>query len=115
MGEGLNTAFQKMKEWQLKEPIIEEINNSVVVTIPHTPLAKPEELVLEFLKKNSSITNKQGRDITGIKSENSMKAVFYALRDASHIKMVPKGSKTEWVLSSKESGPMGYQLEIDVG
>lgn len=114
MGEGLNTAFQKMKEWQLKQPIIEEINNSVLVTIPHTPLAKPEELVLEFLKNNSSITNKQGRDITGIKSENTMKAVFYALRDAGHLKMLPKGSKTEWLLANTNIAPLGRQLEIDV-
>jgi ATP-dependent DNA helicase RecG len=98
MGEGLNTAFQKMKEWRLKNPSIEEGQNSVIVTIPHTPLAKPEELVLEFLGKNGSITNKQGRDLTGIKSENAMKNVFYALRDAGQIVMVPKGNKTEWRL-----------------
>jgi len=98
MGEGLNTAFQKMKEWRLRNPSIEEGQNSVIVTIPHTPLAKPEELVLEFLGKNGFITNKQGRDLTGIKSENAMKNVFYALRDAGHIAMVPKGNKTEWRL-----------------
>jgi ATP-dependent DNA helicase RecG len=101
MGEGLNTAFQKMKDWKLKSPTIAEGKNSVIVTIGHTPLAKPEELVLEFLEKNSSITNKQGREITGIKSENAMKNVFYALRDDKRIVMVPKGNKTEWILSSQ--------------
>ena len=113
MGEGLNTAFQKMKEWHLKQPTIEETNNSVVVNIPHTPLAKPEELVLEFLHKNPSITNKQGRDLTGIKSENAMKNVFYGLRDAGHITMIPKGNKTEWVLTGSKGAP-GEQLEINV-
>jgi hypothetical protein len=29
LGEGLNTAFQKMKEWGLKEPIISEDGNYV--------------------------------------------------------------------------------------
>lgn len=103
MGEGLNTAFQKMKDWKLKAPIISEVGNYVVVTIGHTPLANPEELVLEFLAKNRSITNKQGREITGIKSENAMKNVFYALRDINKIVMIPKGNKTEWVLF--EDGP----------
>jgi ATP-dependent DNA helicase RecG len=98
MGEGLNTAFQKMKEWRLKDPVIEESQNTVVVTIPHTPLAKPEELVIEFLQKNGKITNKQGREITGIKSENAMKNVFYSLRDDSIIQMIPRGNKTEWIL-----------------
>ena len=38
MGEGLNTAFQKMKDWKLKPPTIHESANAVVVTIPHAPL-----------------------------------------------------------------------------
>ncbi|MFM0721897.1 ATP-binding protein [Paraburkholderia strydomiana] len=101
MGEGLNTAFQKMKEWKLKDPTIEETQNTVVITIPHTPLAKPEELVIEFIKKNERITNKQGRELTGIKSENAMKNVFYSLRDEKIIEMIPKGNKTEWVLIKK--------------
>src|SRR5688572_15457447 len=82
MGEGLNTAFQKMKDWKLKPPTIQESANAVVVTIPHSPLAKPEELVMEFIEKHGTITNKQGRELTGIKSENQMKNVFYGLRDA---------------------------------
>lgn len=100
MGEGLNTAFQKMKEWKLKDPDIAESQNTVIVTIPHTPLAKPEELVLDFLRKNGKITNRQGRDLTGIKSENAMKNVFYGLRDEKIIEMIPKGNRTEWVLTN---------------
>lgn len=99
MGEGLNTAFQKMKDWKLRPPVIQESANAVVVTIPHAPLAKPEELVMEFIEKHGKITNKQGRELTGIKSENQMKNVFYALRDAGKIVMIPKGNKTEWKLT----------------
>jgi ATP-dependent DNA helicase RecG len=98
MGEGLNTAFQKMKEWKLRSPVIEETDNSVLVVIPHTPLAKPEEIVMEFLRKNGLITNKQARELTGIRSENAMKNVFYSLRDGGFIEMIPKGNKTEWKL-----------------
>ena len=53
---------------------------------------------IEFLRKNERITNKQGRELTGIKSENAMKKVFYSLRDEGIIEMIPKGAKTEWVL-----------------
>jgi hypothetical protein len=49
MGEGLNTAFQKMKEWKLRSPEITIEGNYVAVVLPHTPLASPEETVLEFL------------------------------------------------------------------
>lgn len=55
---------------------------------------------MEFLSKNNTITNKQARDITGIKSENAVKSEFYKLRDAGKIEMIPelKGNKAAWRL-----------------
>ncbi|GCL74644.1 hypothetical protein PN4B1_46140 [Paenibacillus naphthalenovorans] len=98
MGEGLNTAFQKMKEWRLKQPEIKEEHNGVRVVIPHTPLATPEQAVLEFLKNNDMIRNRQARELTGIRSENAMKNVFYKLRDEGFIERVPglEGSNAAW-------------------
>jgi ATP-dependent DNA helicase RecG len=98
IGEGLDTAFKKMKEWRMKDPIVEEIGNTVKVTIPHAPLAAPQEAIMEFLTKNDQITNRQARDITGIRSENAMKSEFYKLRDAGVIEMIPelKGNKAAW-------------------
>jgi ATP-dependent DNA helicase RecG len=100
MGEGLNTAFQKMKDWKLRAPEIEIESGYLKVTLPHTPLASPEETVLEFLSKHDSIKNKEARDITGIRSENSMKNVFLRLQDEGHIEPVPglKGSASRWQL-----------------
>lgn len=89
MGEGLNTAFQKMKEWRLESPKIFEEGNYVKAIIPHTLLATPEEAVLSFLENNETIKNSQARDLTGIKSENTMKTVFYKLRDNNLIERVP--------------------------
>lgn len=65
IGEGLNTAFQKMKEWKLQNPQIIEKDDSVCVIIAHIPLASSSDLILQFLKNNEEITNKQARDITG--------------------------------------------------
>lgn len=95
MGEGLNTAFQKMEEFRLKKPTIEEQGNYINVTIPHTPLASPEESIIEYLEKNDSIKNREARAITGVKSENVMKRHFYNLRDAERIEpvMSQTGSK----------------------
>jgi ATP-dependent DNA helicase RecG len=103
LGEGLNTAFQKMKEWGLKDPIIVEDGNYVRVTLPHTPLAAPSEAILEFLKRNAQITNRQARDITGIRSENLVKVEFYKLRDDGLLEMIPelKGPKAAWRLTDK--------------
>lgn len=103
IGEGLNTAFQKMKEWKLKAPEILAEGNYLRVVIPHTPLATPQEAIVEFLEKHGTITNKQARDITGIKSENAMKSEFYKLRDAGIIEMIPemKGNKAAWRVARK--------------
>lgn len=79
MGEGLNTAFQRMKDWRLKEPKIVLEGNYVKVIIAHIPLATPEESIIEFLKHNRTIRNRQAREITGIKSENKMKTIFLKL------------------------------------
>ena len=96
VGEGLNTAFEAMAKLRLKEPLIEENDNSVLVIIKHEKLASPEELVVDYLLKNDSITNRIGRNITGIKSENSMKRIFWKLRDAGMIYMIGAGSAAAW-------------------
>lgn len=103
LGEGLNTTFQKMKEWGLKSPEITEEGNYVKVTLPHIPLAAPTEAILKFLENNETITNQQARDMTGIKSENLVKVEFYKLRDEGLLERVPglKGPKSAWQLTEK--------------
>ena len=88
VGEGLNTAFSAMEKLRLKAPIIEELENSVLVTIKHERLASPEEIVIDYLSTHDSIRNSEGRTVTGIKSENTMKQVFYRLRDIGYITLI---------------------------
>lgn len=88
VGEGLNTAFEAMEKLRLKAPIIEETDTSVLVTIKHERLASPEEIIIEYLQVHDSIKNGLGRKLTGIKSENTMKTVFYRLRDGGFISLV---------------------------
>jgi ATP-dependent DNA helicase RecG len=89
VGEGLRTTFEAMHKLRLKKPIIEERESSVVVVMRHEGLGSAEELVMEYLNKNSEITNSIGRELTGIKSENTMKQVFYRLRDRGQIEQIP--------------------------
>jgi ATP-dependent DNA helicase RecG len=103
VGEGLNTAFAAMKRLRLKDPVIEERANSVVVHIRHEKLASAEDLVLDHLRSNADITNATGRQLTGIDSENAMKNVFYRLRDRGLLEQVPdlRGNKAAWRLTRK--------------
>lgn len=88
MGEGLNTAFQRMEEFRLKRPRIIEDGNYIKVIIAHTSLASPEERIMEYLQTHDTIKNRQAREITGVKSENVMKRHFYDLRDKGLIESV---------------------------
>ncbi|QCB97346.1 transcriptional regulator [Arthrobacter sp. PAMC25564] len=98
IGEGLQTAFAKMKEAKLKDPEFRFEGNYFVVRIGHTPLARPEELILEYLESHDEITNKAAREITGIHSENLVKQRFYNLQKAGSLEKVPgkKGSLSAW-------------------
>jgi ATP-dependent DNA helicase RecG len=98
IGEGLNTVFAKMAEAKLKEPTIEIIGSSFVVTLGHTALARPEEIVMEYLGTHAEIKNNTARALCGISSENTMKDVFLALAKAGKIERVPEklGSASTW-------------------
>jgi ATP-dependent DNA helicase RecG len=98
VGEGLDTAFDAMKRMRLKPPVIEESGSSLVVRIKHEPLATPEQSIMDYLENHDEITNRIARDLTGIRSENSMKEVFYRLRSSGLIEQVPNRtqSKKAW-------------------
>ena len=89
VGEGLNTAFDAMRKLRLKDPVIQEGSSSVTVTIPHQRLASPEDLVMEFLRANPEIANRQARELCGVRSENSMKGIFRRLEARGLIEQVP--------------------------
>lgn len=89
VGEGLNTAFEAMRKLRLKDPLIIQRDNSVLVHIRHEQLASPEEVVVAYLEKNERITNAQGRQICHIGSENEMKRVFQRLVKRDVIELIP--------------------------
>jgi ATP-dependent DNA helicase RecG len=89
VGEGLNTAFDKMRELGLRDPVIEERDSDLLVTILHEPLASPEEKVLEYIAKNSTIRNKKAREITFIKDADQMKRILQKMVEKNLIEGVP--------------------------
>jgi ATP-dependent DNA helicase RecG len=93
VGEGLNTAFSAMRKLKLKEPVIKQKQNSVIVYIKHEPLATPEEIVMKYLDTNGEINNSKGREICYVASDTSMKTVFNRLIRAGLIEPIP-GRKT---------------------
>jgi ATP-dependent DNA helicase RecG len=98
VGEGLNTAFEAMKKLRLKEPEIVESEHSTIVHIRHTPLASPQEAVMNYLQDHEEITNRIARELTGIQSENVVKDVFISLNKRKMLERVPgkKGNASAW-------------------
>jgi ATP-dependent DNA helicase RecG len=61
-------------------------------------LASAEDIIMEYLENSPLITNRVARGLTGIRSENSMKVVFWRLRDRNLIRQVPgrSGFASAW-------------------
>jgi len=108
VGEGLNTAFEAMRNLRLKEPVVKEQENSVVVHIRHERLASAEDIIMEYFDNavDGMITNRVARGLTGIKSENSMKNVLLRLRNRGLIKQVSgrSGFASAWEKVRKADG-----------
>ncbi len=98
IGEGLDTVVTKMHEAKLREPEFLVEDNYFVVRLGHTPLATPEEIILEYLGNHDEIKNSTARELCAIPSENEMKRVFLRLRDAGYIERVPGkgGGSAAW-------------------
>jgi len=105
VGEGLNTAFAKMAELGLKEPVIKEQNNSVLVIIKHEPLASPEDTIMEYLETHETIKNAKAREITYTKTDFRMKSIFNRMAKAGLIEKVPgtRTSATAWCKKKKKN------------
>lgn len=93
VGEGLNTAFEKMHQLGLKEPVIIERDNDVLVTIRHEALASPEEAIMKYLETHDTIKNKAARKITHVAMDYQMKSIFGRMQEKRLIEQVP-GTRT---------------------
>lgn len=105
VGEGLNTAFREMKKLGLKNPVIKEMENSVLVLIKHEPLASPEEIIIDYLKKNKTIKNAKAREITYIPTDFRMKSIFNRMESSGMIEKVlgTRTSNTAYQLPVKKN------------
>ena len=95
IGEGLNTAFSAMHHLGLKEPIIKEGENNVLVIIRHEALASPEEAIMDYLTKYETINNQQARQITHITAQHKIRSIFGRMAKAGMIEKVSNTSTSD--------------------
>ena len=89
VGEGLNTAFESMRNLKLKPPEIEQQGGYVKVILKHESLATPEEAILLYLLRNKEIANRHAREVCFIESENKMKRILQGLVANGLLEPVP--------------------------
>jgi ATP-dependent DNA helicase RecG len=95
VGEGLNTAFEAMRQLKLKGPIIEQREGSVRATLRHERLATAEEIICDFLRRHDEINNSSARAITFIGSENSVKRIFQKMTSSGVIERIPNRAQSK--------------------
>lgn len=98
MGEGINTAFQKMQDDGKSKPEFSEEENYLVVKIKHSYSGLPEDVVLNFTKKHKEINNIQARNLTGIYDSSAITRIFDKLRRLGHLKHNGlSGTNSAWI------------------
>ena len=98
VGEGLNTAFAAMRSLELKEPEIRDTGTSVLVIVRHESLAAPESRIVEHLKREGTINNREARVLLNRpEADRSVRRLSEKLVAAEVIERVPgtikKGSR----------------------
>jgi ATP-dependent DNA helicase RecG len=89
VGEGLNTSFQAMRDLKLKDPIIKQKENSVLVTLKHEKLGSAEEVISKYLEDHDEINNAKARELCFIGDANKMAGIFKKMSRAGIIETIP--------------------------
>lgn len=89
VGEGLNTSFRAMRALKLKDPLILQRENSVLVTLRHEKLGSAEETVVAYLKDHEQINNAKARELCFIGDANQMKKIFQKMMKSDLIERIP--------------------------
>jgi ATP-dependent DNA helicase RecG len=89
VGEGLNTAFDAMRQVNLKDPEIDQRGGYVIVLLKHESLGTPQELILKYLESHEFVANRDAREVCNVKSENSMKHILQRMVEAGELEAVP--------------------------
>lgn len=105
LGEGMNTAFQKMKAMGLRDPEILEDGNYVKITLRHSTYVEPEKIIMDFISRHGEINNRQARDLTGIDSPEKVTYQLAKLREKGLIQRSPSltGTKSTWISALSDS------------
>ena len=84
-----------MRQLQLRDPVVTQVNAGVLVTLKHEKLAEPAQAIIAYLRENAEVNNTKARAITFIGSENKVTNIFRKMMDAEIIERIPDRSQAK--------------------
>ena len=115
-GEGVKTIFSSMKKAGLKEPVYKEEYSHVHLVLKHENAESYEKRILEYIKSNGSIANREARDLLGEEDKEVIKNVFNKLKSKGIIKYedddVTK-NKVRYKLVNKDEDTEVNKVELE--
>ena len=99
MGEGMNTAFEKMAVRGLKLPVISEHENYVTVSLYHALNLPPEVAVMNFIDKFGDVNNRQVKDLLGFEKSEQATATLTKMKTQGLIQKKDEstGINVSWI------------------
>jgi len=99
VGEGMNTTFEAMRKLDLRDPIVTQTENSVLIVLRHERLASLEDRIMAHLRRapHLPLNNADARQICNEASDSKVRKAFQRMMGAKMIEKVPgtrgKGTK----------------------
>ena len=86
----------------MRDPVIEELDGSVVVKLYHEKLGSYEDTIAKYLEGNPEINNSKAREICREGSENKIKRTFEKMMLAGLIERI-EGRRGKAIAYRKKS------------
>lgn len=99
LGEGINTAFERMSRAGFVDPILREDGVNLYVTLKREPRDDHANVIIKFVEKHGTITNRQALDILALDHSEQATALFSKMREQKLLMRMDEkqsGVRVEW-------------------
>lgn len=81
LGEGINTVFERMSKAGFVDPVLRDDGVNLYVTLKRAPKEDHSNVILKFVDKHGSITNRQALDILALEQPEQATNLFSKMRE----------------------------------
>lgn len=100
LGEGINTVFERMSKAGFVDPILRDDGVNLYVTLKRAPKEDHGSVIVKFVEKHGSITNRQALDILALEHSEQATNLFSRMRDQKLLTRKDEkqsGVRVQWI------------------